>query len=319
MRFIVQRVLRLFPVLFAVTVLTFLMINLLPGSPINSILGLQQSDPVQVERLKRELKLDDSIPVRYGDWISKAVLKGDLGRSYRSRVPVRESLAERLPLSLTLMFYAQVMSLLIAIPLGILTAYRQGGALDRATTAGAFGLLSMPSFMLGIILIFVFAVRFRWFKATGWVPIGDNLGDHFRSAFRPALTLSVGQIAIYTRLLRTDMIATLQEDFITMARAKGMPTRRILLRHALRPSSLSLITIAGINIGQLIGGALIVEQLFALPGVGRLIVEGILARDYLVVQGGVVVVCVGFVLVNFFVDMLYALLDPRIRHARSLA
>ena len=318
MRFLGRKLLQLLPVLLAVSALTFLLINLLPGDPAITILGVNATEE-NVARVRRELELDKPLPTRFATWLGDAAT-GDLGRSYRDNQLVVEKIGERLPRSLQLMAYAQVLSLAIAIPLGILTAYRAGTLVDRAASTTAFGLLSIPNFMLGVVLVYVFAINLNLFPATGYKSIGeDGLNEHFTSMLLPALTLALAQIAVYMRLLRTDMIATLQEDFVTMARAKGMPTWRILLRHALRPSSLSLITIAGVNVGTLIGGAVIVEQLFALAGMGSLLVQAILARDYLVVQGIVLVVATAYVLINFAVDMLYAVLDPRIRHARALA
>jgi peptide/nickel transport system permease protein len=209
--------------------------------------------------------------------------------------------------------------LVIAVPLGILTAYRADSWFDKSVNTVAFGLLSVPNFIFGVLLVFLFSIRLGWLPATGYVPFGEDPTEHFRRMILPSFALAASQIAVYMRLLRTDMISTLQEDFIGVARAKGMPTRRILLRHALRPSSFSLLTVAAINVGQLIGGTIVIERIFAIAGLGSLIVESIFTRDYLVVQGAIVIVAVGFVLVNFIVDILYAVLDPRIRHARAIA
>ena len=205
------------------------------------------------------------------------------------------------------------------MPLGVLTAYKADSWFDKSVNTFAFGLLSVPSFILGVLLVFLFSIRLGWLPATGYVPFGEDPAEHFRRMILPTIALAAGQIAVYMRLLRTDMISTLQEDFIGVARAKGMPTRRILLRHALRPSSFSLLTVVAINMGQLIGGTIVIERIFAIAGLGGLLVESIFTRDYLVVQGCIVIVAVGFVLVNFIVDVLYAVLDPRIRHARAIA
>jgi peptide/nickel transport system permease protein len=238
---------------------------------------------------------------------------------------VTEILSERLPTSLELMAMAQIMALAVAIPLGIFAASRANGWADKTSNTVAFGLLSVPNFILAVLLIFLFSlggftvlgltVGSDYFPATGRVAFGTDPVEHFKSLVLPAMALAAGQIAVYMRLLRTEMVATLQEDFIAVARAKGMPPRRILLRHAFRPSSFSLLTVAGINVGQLIGGAVIIESIFVIPGLGDLIVRSIFQRDYLVIQGAVLVVAVGFVLINFLVDSLYAVLDPRVRHA----
>ena len=219
------------------------------------------------------------------------------------------------------MLYATVLALGVAIPLGILSAYKADSMLDKSLNTIAFGLLSVPNFILAVLLVFLFAGQglLDWFPSSTYVSFSDDPYEHFRHMVLPVIALAAGQIAVYMRLLRTDMIATLQEDYIGVARAKGMPTRRILLQHALRPSSFSLLTVAAINIGQLIGGTIVIEQIFTIPGLGSLLVRAIFTRDYLVVQGAIVIVAVGFVLVNFIVDILYAVLDPRIRHARALS
>jgi peptide/nickel transport system permease protein len=318
-RFFVRRLLQLIPVLLIVSFLTFLLLNLLPGGTdqvaVTVCTGCSQEE---IEAVKADLDLDRPLLVRYVDWLGDA-LRGDLGRSYINEVDVSQLLSERLPISLQLMLYAQVLSLVIAIPLGVLAAYRANTRLDRALSTSAFGLLSLPNFILGVLLVYLFALQLDWLPATNAPKFSDDPAEHFRSMILPSFTLALGLVAIYMRLLRTDMMATLQEDFIGVAKAKGMPTRHILLRHAFRPSSFSLLTVAGITVGNLIGGTLIVEQIFGLNGLGSLIVFGIFQRDFLVVQGAVVVICVAFVLVNFVIDLLYGFLDPRIRHARALA
>jgi peptide/nickel transport system permease protein len=319
-RFIAKRVLQLIPVLLIVSFLTFLLLNLLPGGTEQVALTVAGpgAEPEQLEQVKRDLELDESLPQRYLNWLGDAV-QGDLGRSYINDTEVSTYIKDRVPVSLQLMLYAQVLALVVAVPLGVLAAYRANSRLDRILSAGAFGLLSVPNFIIGVLLVYLLALSFGWFPATGEVKFRDDPAEHFRSMFLPSLTLSLGLIAIYMRLLRTDMIATLQEDYIGVAKAKGMPTRHVLFRHAFRPSSFSLLTVAGITVGNLIGGALIVEQIFGIHGLGELIVFSIFQRDFLVVQGAVVVICVAFVLINFVIDLLYGFLDPRIRHARALA
>jgi peptide/nickel transport system permease protein len=302
-------------VLLTVSFLTYLLLDLLPGDPTIAIAGPGASLEERAE-LRAELGLDDPLPVRYVRWLGDAAT-GDLGESYVTRLPVTEYLQDRLPLSLQLMLYAQVLALLVSIPLGVFSAYRADSWFDRGANSTAFGLLSVPNFIVGVLLVDFLAVGMGLFPAIGSTPFREDPGEHFRSMFLPALTLALPLIAVYTRLLRTDMIATLQQDFIGVAKAKGLPTWHILLRHALRPSSFSLITVTGISVGNLIGGALIVERIFGLQGLGDAIVRGIFQRDYLIVQGGVVIVCIAFVLVNFAVDLLYSVLDPRIRHARA--
>jgi peptide/nickel transport system permease protein len=269
-----------------------------------------------VAALRAQMGLDLPIWQRYLLWLWD-VLHGDLGRSFRTGETVIAAVIDRLPVSLELMVMAEVKGLLIAIPLAILCAVRSGSATDRFLTGLAFGKLSLPPFMVAILLIYLFAVELGWLPATGWVPFAEDPLTNLRSFVLPALTLAIAEWPVLMRVLRSDMIATLQEDYIAMAKAKGLRPSRILLVHALKPSSLTLVTVTGINIGRLIGGALIIETIFALPGIGRLLVGAIYARDFIILQGCVLFVAVGFVVVNFVVDMLYAVLDPRIRHGRA--
>ena len=320
MRFIAKRVLQLIPVLLIVSFLTFMLLNLLPGGTEQVALTVAGpgAEPEQLEQVKHDLELDKSLPARYLNWLGDA-LHGDLGRSYINDTEVSTYIHDRVPVSLQLMLYAQILALVIAVPLGVLAAYRANTRLNRTLSASAFGLLSVPNFIIGVLLVYLLALSLEWFPATGAVKFSDDPAEHFRSMILPSFTLALGLVAVYLRLLRTDMMATLQEDYIGVAKAKGMPTWHVLFRHAFRPSSFSLLTVAGITVGNLIGGTLIVEQIFGLNGLGSLIVFGIFQRDFLVVQGAVVVICVAFVLVNFVIDLLYGFLDPRIRHARALA
>ncbi|TDC55600.1 ABC transporter permease [Actinomadura sp. KC345] len=300
-------------VLLVVTLLAFWMITLLPGDPATQILGYS-GDQAALAAVRQDLGLDEPFWRRYLAWLG-GVVTGDLGTSYITSTPVTESLAQRLPVTLELLLLSQVVSLGLAVPAGVAAARRAGGLLDRTLTTVSFGLLSTPVFVSGVVLIMIFAVRWPLLPATGYTPFGVDPAGNLRSMLLPAVTLAAAQLAVYARLLRSDLIATLREDYITLARARGLSPRRVLWRHALRPSAISLVTVVGLNLGALIGGAVIIETLFGLPGVGRLIVDSILSRDYLVVQGGVLVVAVGYVLVNFGIDLLYGVLDPRIRHA----
>ena len=314
-KFIGRRLVYLLPVLLAVTLLTFLIASLLPGDLAYTILG-DQATPERVAALRAQMGLDLPIWQRYLLWLWDA-LHGDLGRSFRTGETVIAAVVDRLPVSLELMVMAEVLGLVIAIPLAILCAVKSGSATDRFLTGLAFGKLSLPPFMVAILLIYLFAVELGWLPATGWVPFAEDPLANLKSFVLPALTLAIAEWPVLMRVLRSDMIATLQEDFIAMAKAKGLRSSRILLVHALKPSSLTLVTVTGINIGRLIGGTLIIETIFALPGIGRLLVGAIYARDFIILQGVVLFVAVGFVMVNFIVDMLYAVLDPRIRHGRA--
>jgi len=309
-----RQLLRLVAVLLCVTLLTYLIVNILPGDVAIAILG-SLATPQDIAGLRADLGLDRPILVRYLDWLGSA-LTGDLGRSYRNSEPVAQAIADRLPVSLQLMVMAQVIALGIAVPVALLSVRRPGGLFDRISASAAFGFLAMPNFMLGVVLIYLFSVTLDLFPATGYTPLSEDIWGNLESMILPALTLGLVEWTVLMRVLRSDLLGTLKEDFILLARAKGLPPWRVLLRHALRPSSFTLITIVGLNIGGLIGGAVIVEQIFALPGVGRLLLGGIFNRDLILVQGTVSFIAVGFVVVNFLVDMLYAVLDPRVRHVR---
>jgi len=315
LHFVGRRLLYLVPVLLAVSVLTFLIASLLPGDLAYVILG-DQATPEKVEALRHDMGLDQPLLIRYFHWLGH-ILQGDFGRSFRTGQTVLQVVAERLPVSFELMILAELIGLVIGVPLAILCAARSGSAFDRFMTSSAFAMLSMPTFLSAILLIYLFAVSLRWFPATGYVPFSEDPLANLRFMVLPALTLAFAEWPGIMRVLRSDMIATLQEDYIALARAKGLTARRILFVHALKPSSLTLVTITGINIGRLIGGAVIVETIFALPGIGRLLVGAILTRDLIILQGVVLLVGAGFVIMNFIVDMLYAVLDPRIRHGHA--
>ncbi len=316
--YVIRRLPSLLATLFAVSLLTFLMTSLLPGDPALQILGAENATPEAIAAVRADLGLNDPLPVRYIHWIGDA-LTGDFGRSYRTNQPVSEAIINRLPVTAEIGLLAILIALAVAIPVGMLSAYRAGSRTDKLISSTSFGLLAVPNFMVAIFLILIFAVWLGVLPATGWVNFTDNPVQNLRSALLPALSLAIAEMAVYTRLLRTDMIGTLQQDFVTMARVKGVSNRRILFRHALRPSSFSLMTVAGVQVGAIIGGSVVIETLFALPGVGRLLLESVLVRDLLMVQGIALVIAVSYVVVNFTVDILYSYLDPRISHGRSAA
>ncbi|HEX6840226.1 MAG TPA: ABC transporter permease [Stellaceae bacterium] len=310
-----RKLLYLVPVLLAVTALTFLIAQLLPGDLAIAMLG-DQATPENVAALHRKLGLDLPLWQQYLHWLA-GVLGGDLGTSYRTGETVMHAIAERLPVSLELLVIAQLGGLVIGVPLAMLCAVRPDSVVDRMVSSIAFGTLSVPPFLLAILLIFVFALRLHLLPATAYVPLSQDVLGNLRGMALPGATLALLEWPAIMRVLRSDLISTLQEDYIAMARAKGLTARRILFVHALKPSSLTLVTLIGLNIGRLIGGAVVIETIFALPGIGRLLVESIYTRDFIVLQGGVLFVAVAFVVINFLVDLLYAALDPRIRHGRA--
>ena len=318
MRQILRKLITLVPTILLVSALTFFLTSLLPGDPALQVLGGAEPSQEAIEAVRKDLGLDKPMPVRYVNYLGD-IARGDFGRSYRTRQPVLEAIFERLPVTLEIGLVALLVSIIVAVPLGVLSAYKANGAVDRTITTASFGLLAIPSFMTALLMLYIFAVYLGLFPATGWTRITDDPVQNLRRVVLPATALGIGQLATYTRLLRSDMIATLQEDFVSMARAKGLPTWRILFRHALRPSSFSLLTIVGLQVGALIGGAVIVEQFFALPGVGRLLFESIAQRDLVMVQGVVLFLALATVFANFAVDLLYSVLDPRIRRGASTA
>ena len=329
--FLLRRVLQLILVILAVTFATFASLSVI-GDPLENLVGpiiagtdcdavdrgeipdasstgASRTDCEIIREAEKEYNLDKSIPVRYGIWGGEMV-RGDFGRSLITGIETKELVKNRLPQTLKLVIYAQIIALGIAIPWGVATARRANRGFDRASTIGSFGLLSIPNFALGVLLLWLFALRWEIFPA-GYDD--DSWSQELKSLTLPAATLGLGLAATYQRLLRTDLITTLQDDFVHMARAKGMPTRWIMYRHALRPSMFSVVTVFGVNTGALIGGSLVIEQIFFIPGIGAALVESVLRQDQPVVVVLVALVAVAFVVVNFFVDLFYGWLDPRVR------
>lgn len=310
-----RRIPRLIATMFAVSFLAFGLITLIPGDPALVLLGVNDLTPESIAEVHHKLGLDLPLPIRYLNWLGQ-IAQGDLGFSYHLNQDVTAAVARRLPVSLELMVLALTLSLAMAIPLGVIAAYRAGRLPDRVISALTFGILSVPGFVMALLLIYLFAVKLRVLPASGWVSLTDDPIRNLRVVILPAFALALGQLAVFTRLLRSEMISTLQEEFIAMARAKGMPTWRILLVHALKPSSFPLVTVVGIQIGVLIGGAVIVETIFSVPGMGSMLYNAILSHDYIMVQGVTLFVAAAYVLANFAVDLVYAALDPRVsRHA----
>lgn len=310
---LIARLARLVAVVVAVTFLSYSMVSLLPGDVVLAVLGQNSTEADRVEA-RRELRLDDPLPVRYGNWVADAV-SGDLGRSYRTGQPVSEAISQRIGLTIELVLLSQLIALAIAIPTAVFAALRPRSLIDKVLSGVQLALLATPSYLVAIVLMAVFAVKLGWFDTTGFVRFTDDPLGNLKSLFLPSIALGLEQVAAYARVLRSDLVTTFDQDFIWYARAKGNSTSRIVLHHALRPSSIGLITLTGISIGRLIGGTVLVESIFALPGLGRYTIDAINNRDFIAVQGAVIVLTVGFVVVNFVVDALHSLLDPRIRRA----
>jgi len=294
-----------------VSVAVFLLLELIPGDPVDSLVPPGASDEMR-DIARASYGLDDPLMERYLSWIG-GVLQGDFGRSFTTQTDVLASIAERAPVSLELAILSMFVALAVSIPVGVWSAYRPGGRLDRVATALTSATLAVPSFVLGILLVFVFGVQLGLLPTLGWVPFSEDPVEHLLHIALPVLTLAAGECVLFTRLLKGDMMATLQQDHVLSARARGLPTSRILVRHALRQSSFSLVTVSGVVIGRLIGGTVIVELIFSLPGMGSLVVNSILSRDFIVVQAVVLLSALLYLSINTVVDLAYPLLDPRVR------
>jgi len=307
-------VLVLILVTFGVTVI----VRLLPGDPVTTLLPF--GTPEQHALLRKDLGLDVNIFQYYFSWL-KDFVRGDFGQTYTTvadgGVQVRDQIALTLPRTLFLMGYTIIFSLLVSIPLGILLAYKADTRVDKTLSNVLFGFSSIPNFGIGLGLAYLLGVKFDLLNPVGYVPMTENVAEHFKSMIMPVLALSIGLISTFTRLLRTDTIATLKEDFVTMASSKGLSNQWILWRHVLRPSSLTLLTSAALNMGALIGGAVVVESVFAFDGLGTLIAYSINFRQYLAIQSLIALVAVAYILFNLIVDVLYGIVDPRVRSHRG--
>jgi peptide/nickel transport system permease protein len=312
--YLARRIAATIPIVFVTSVFVFAVMRLLPGDPVQMIAGEAQSDiaPEVLERLRREHDLDRPIYVQYATWIRK-IASGDFGRSIRSRQPVADILLPRLLPTLQIGLMAWVFALVIGIPAGVVAAVSPNSWKDWLGTAGALAGAAMPYFLLGGVLIYVVALQLRWLPASGYVsPFVDPLGS-LRRSLMPAVTLGLGLAAVTTRQTRSSLTEVLAQLYITTARAKGLRERRVVLGHAFKNGMLPVVTILGIQLGSLFGGAVITETIFAIPGTGRLLVEAIFSRDYAIVQAVVLLISLAVIAANLAVDLAYAYLDPRIR------
>jgi ABC-type dipeptide/oligopeptide/nickel transport system permease component len=304
--YIARRLLATVPVLFGVSLLVFLMLHLVPGDPVRIMLSEFQTSPEQIERTRAQLHLDDPLPVQYGRFVWNA-LQGDLGYSIRLRQPVTTVIMDNLPATLELTLAGLLISSIFGTSLGVLAAIKQYSWVDAFSMGVALLGVSMPSFWLGLLLIFAFSLHIQVFPATG--------GGDLKHLVLPAVTLGLGASAIIARLTRSSMLEVMRNEYVTTARAKGLREFHVVVRHALRNALIPVVTIFGLQFGQLLAGTVVIETVFGRPGIGRLIVDAILAKDFPVVQGIVLLVAVGYVFANLVVDMAYAVLDPRIRYS----
>jgi len=314
LRLALRRLATTFPVLWGVTALTFAVMNLLPGNAAQQLLGAEAT-PEQVQQLTAELNLDEPFVTRYWDWLT-GVVTGDLGRSLASGQPVTTIFGERLPVTLELAVYALGVSLALTVPVALLATRRPGGVADRVSMAASMAGLSMANYVLALVLVIVFAVYLPVFPAIGFVPLEQSVLENIRSLTLPAIAIGLPLFCFYTRLLRGDILDQMREDYVVTARAKGISGWRVLIRHALPNSLFGLLTIVGLNLGNLVGGTVIIEQIFALPGLGQELVQAINNRDVVVVQAIVLFLAAATVLANLLADILYAVLDPRIGYGQ---
>jgi peptide/nickel transport system permease protein len=311
--YILRRVLLAVPVMFVVAAGVFLLLYLTPGDPVSVILGPDAS-PQQAQELRQRLGLDQSVPVQIIRWFGR-LLHGDLGQSIYLNRPVAQTLLERAEPTLMLTMLATLFAILLGLPIGILSATRAGTWTDLGAMLVALGGISMPSFWVGLNLIFVFAVVLGLLPVAGYQPLSKGLWENLRYLLLPAVTLGFAQAALLARMARSMMLEVLREDYVRTARSKGVIERKVVLSHALRNAMVPLVTVMGLTFAILMGGAVITEQVFNIPGIGRLLVQSVLRRDYPVVQGIVLVIAFNYVAINLVVDVLYGLFDPRVRHS----
>lgn len=311
LRFILRRLVSSVPVLALVSLLAFGVIWLVPGDPASVFLG-PGATSAQLAHMRQELGLDQPVWLQMLDWYGR-ILHGDLGQSILLRRGVTGAIIERLPVTLSLTGLALGFAVVLGVAAGLLAAMKHQSWADQSIVTLALVGLSIPEFWLGLMLIFGFAVDLHWFPAGGYVPVGQSVAGWWRSMALPAFTLAVVQMGFIARMTRAAMLDVLHQDFIRTADAKGLPRSMVLVRHGLPNALVPILTVIGIITGGLLGGAVVVEQVFSLPGVGRLIIDAILSRDFPVIQGGLLFLALIYLVVNLIVDMLYALFDPRVR------
>ena len=301
----------LLPTLLLVSMMVFGLQKLLPGDPALALAG-EERNPEVIEYLRQKYRFNDPIPVQYGVWL-KGVVRGDFGTSVRTRLPIGTMLVQKLPVTFELAVLSMLVALLVGLPIGILAALKRGTPLDYG--ASLFGLagLSIPHFWLGIMLILLFSVNLGWLPAGGFVPPNESVGRNLLSMLMPALVLGTGTAAIMMRHVRSAMIFVMKQDYVRTARAKGVRERTIVLRHALPNALIPVVTLGTLQFGELLAGAVLTEQVFSIPGFGKMIVDGVFSRDYAVVQAVVLCTAVIFLIMNLIADLAYVLLNPRLR------
>lgn len=310
--FIIRRIITTIPVMAFVALFVFSLLYIAPGDPAAVIAG-DQASPADVERIRQSLGLDRPYLVRFGEWFFR-VLQGDLGTSIFTSLPVTQLIAQRIEPTLSLMVLTLILAVAIAVPLGVIAAWKAGTWVDRAVVGFAVFGFSVPVFVIGYLLAYIFALKLDWVPVQGYTPIAQGLWPWLKNLILPSITLGTVYIALIARITRATMLEVLQQDYIRTARSKGLAQNNVLFLHALKNAAVPVITIIGIGVALLIGGAVVTESVFAIPGLGRLTLDAILRRDYPVIQGVVLIFSFVYVLVNLAVDLIYTLVDPRIRY-----
>jgi len=313
LRLILRRVLVAIPTLILVSMIVFMLQKILPGDPVLTLAG-EERDPAVLDYLRDKYHLDDPLPVQYGAWVLQ-VAQGDLGKSLRTDVPVSTLIGQKLPVTLQLSVMAMFFAVLVGIPMGIVAAVRKGTVVEMGANVAALSGMSIPNFWLGIILIMVVSVQWQLLPASGYVPPSQDFWLSIKTLLMPSLVLSTAIAAYLMRHTRSAMLEALGADYVRTARAKGVSPRQVVLRHALRNALMPIVTLVTLLFGELLAGAVLTEQVFTIPGFGKLIVDAVFNRDYAVVQGVVLCVAVGFIVMNLLADILYILVNPRLRHA----
>jgi peptide/nickel transport system permease protein len=310
--YIIRRVISTIPVMAIVALFVFSLLYLAPGDPAAVIAG-DQATPADVERIRASLGLDRPFLVRFTEWAWR-ILQGDLGLSIFTNLPVTRMIAQRIEPTLSLMVVTLILAISIAVPMGVIAAWKSGSWIDRLVMSFAVLGFSVPVFVVGYVLAYVFALQFEWLPVQGYTPISNGFWPWFQNLILPAISLGGVYIALIARITRATMLEILQQDYIRTARAKGAGQRTILFLHALKNAAVPIVTVIGIGVALLIGGAVVTESVFAIPGLGRLTVDAILRRDYPVIQGVILLFSFVYVLVNLLIDLSYTLFDPRIRY-----
>ena len=310
--YILRRVLATVPVMGVVAVVVFLLLHLTPGDPAAIIAG-DYAKPEDIARIRESLGLDRPMYIQFFSWLGN-VLRGDLGVSIFSNLPVTKLIGQRLEPTIVLSISTTIFAILVAIPIGVIAAYKAGSWTDRAVMAFAVLGFSVPVFVIGYVLMYIFSLKLGWFPVQGYKPIGDGIGPFLRSIALPTLALGIVYIALIARITRASVLEILNEDYIRTAKAKGLDNKSLLIQHALRNAAVPIVTIIGIGVALLIGGVVVTESVFNIPGLGRLTIDAVLRRDYPIIQGVILVFSGVYVFVNLFIDILYTFLDPRIRY-----